>query len=48
MIKPKIFTNQDRTSFMLWWFTDYNKKDQKLHSREFKTLIEAKQFIKDE
>ena len=47
MKKPKIFTNSDRTSFKLWWFTDYNKKDERFHSKEFKTLIEAEQFIKD-
>tara|TARA_R100000742_G_C4278956_1_gene102523 strand:- start:1684 stop:1884 length:201 start_codon:yes stop_codon:yes gene_type:complete len=36
-----------KPKFRLWWFTDCNKKDERLHSKDFKTLIEAKQFIKD-
>jgi len=44
MTKPKIFTNKNKSSFMLWWFTNYNKIDERLHSKEFKTLNEAEQY----
>jgi hypothetical protein len=43
-MKPKILTNKNKSSFMLWWFTNYNKTDQQLHSKEFKTLKQAEQF----
>ena len=43
MKKPKLFTNQDRTSYRLWWFTNYKKKHE-IHSKEFQTQEEAEQY----
>lgn len=43
--KYKLFTNPQRTSFELWWFTDYGTKNVELHSKNFKTQSEAERFI---
>jgi hypothetical protein len=44
MKKPKLFTNQDRTSYTLWWFTKYGTKDQEILSKIFKRRELAEKY----
>ena len=48
MIKPDIFKHtddKDNIYYEVVWFTDYNTKSQKLHSKLFDTINQAEQFV---
>ena len=42
--KFKLFTNKERSSFELWWFTGYGNK-QEIHSKKFDNQEEAEMFV---
>ena len=48
MYKEKLFKytdDQGVTYYELAWFTNYNKKDQELHTKQFNTIKEAEIFL---
>jgi hypothetical protein len=42
--KPKLFFNQRRKIYVLYWFSDYGRKAQEIHSQEFKTEKDVMKF----
>ena len=49
MHKPKLFKyidDKDNAYYELAWFTNYNTKNQELHTKIFDTVNEAKEFCK--
>tara|TARA_R100001463_G_scaffold6764_5_gene21946 strand:+ start:3661 stop:3819 length:159 start_codon:yes stop_codon:yes gene_type:complete len=45
MYKPKLFKYANKNIYELVWFTNYNKKDQELHTKQFNTVKQAESFL---